>query len=63
MYHKADIGDHTDHVLSVLLIQRHRFVVTRRHQHFRSRAFAQQLLLLVQRIPYRDTILLQYQLV
>ena len=63
MHYKTDIGDHTDHIPSVLLIEFHRFVIARCHQHFRPRSLAQQLLLLVQRISYRDTILLQYQFV
>ena len=63
MQHKADIGDDTDDIVAIPLIELHRFVIAGSHQHFGSGTLTEQLLLLVERIADSDRILLQYQFV
>ena len=63
MQHKADIGDDADHILAVALVQFNRLVVAGRHEHLRSRALTEQLLLLVEGVADGDAVLVQHQFV
>ena len=63
MQHKTDIRDHTNHVLTVALVQFHRLVVTGSEQQFRSSTFTEQLLFLIECIEDGHGVLLQHQFI
>ena len=63
MQHKADIGNHTQEVLLILVIQRHGIVVVGSHQDFGTGTFAENLLVLVEGVAHGIHVLLEHQLV
>ena len=63
MHHKTYIRDYTEQILLITLVECHGIVVVGRHKDLRTSTLSQYLLLLVERISYRDTILLQHQFI
>ena len=61
--YKANVRDNTQHIVLIALIHRHCIVVVCRHKNLWTGTLAGNLLLLIERIADRGSILLQHELV